>query len=195
MISEIQERKLQDLFNALSPQVKGHCIRTGMIMQIFVSRILEKVPEIITEDGATANNLRDSFYARSFGVYHHLGDVTILDKSTGRYIPARNIIPEIFKRSWNANGGYVTGLMDTICTRSERWDGKGYPAHLAGNEIPIWGRICAIAEYYDELCTAQSSSRRNDVLQHMTALAGTRFDPELLKIFLQCAKELRVLKK
>jgi len=52
----------------------------------------------------------------------------------------------------------VPSLQDTIqviAFHHERWDGFGYPAHLAGEKIPILARICAVAEVYDSMISEQ----------------------------------------
>ena len=101
----------------------------------------------------------------------------------------------------------------------ERWDGNGYPGHVdvaageplperirpdgsargkQGVEIPLFGRIVAIADVYDAL-----SSRRvykeawdeSEVLATIEAGAGNQFDPELVEIFLACLNLLRSIRK
>ncbi len=72
----------------------------------------------------------------------------------------------------------------------ERWDGTGYPRRLAGEEIPLAGRLMAIADVYDALI-----SRRvyKPALPHDTAVdimregRGTHFDPDLLDVMLAIA--------
>jgi HD-GYP domain-containing protein (c-di-GMP phosphodiesterase class II) len=76
----------------------------------------------------------------------------------------------------------------------ERWDGQGYPAGLAGEEIPLAARVVAIADVYDAL-----SSRRvyKEAVPHERCVeiiqeeAGTQFDPALVEIFLEVQHDLR----
>jgi putative two-component system response regulator len=71
-------------------------------------------------------------------------------------------------------------------THHERWDGSGYPNQLAGEDIPLVGRICAVADVFDAL-----SSKRcykdpwplQDTLQEIRSLAGIQFDPRLIEVF------------
>ena len=72
-------------------------------------------------------------------------------------------------------------------THQEKWDGSGYPRGLAGEQIPIAGRLMAVADVYDALV-----SRRNykEPLSHERAASilaegrGTHFDPDVLDVFL-----------
>jgi HD-GYP domain-containing protein (c-di-GMP phosphodiesterase class II)/pSer/pThr/pTyr-binding forkhead associated (FHA) protein len=68
----------------------------------------------------------------------------------------------------------------------ERMDGEGYPWGLAGDEIPIAGRIMAIADVYDSL-TRKRHYREpmpmDEVLAHLEEGRGPRFDPEVLDAF------------
>jgi CHASE2 domain-containing sensor protein len=78
-------------------------------------------------------------------------------------------------------------------THHERWDGTGYPAGLAGEEIPIEGRICAICDVFDALLSPRPYKEPwplDEVLVEMQGLRGTHFDPRLLDIFLELAPGL-----
>ncbi len=70
----------------------------------------------------------------------------------------------------------------------ERYDGTGYPEGLKGTDIPLYGRIIAIADTFDAM-TANRVYRKgmpfDEVLRELRAGRGTLFDPELLDIFLE----------
>ena len=71
-------------------------------------------------------------------------------------------------------------------THHERIDGTGYPARLAGDEIPIEGRICAIADVFDALTSDRvyrKAFQPDEARQVMLAGRGTQFDAELLDLF------------
>jgi HD-GYP domain-containing protein (c-di-GMP phosphodiesterase class II) len=74
----------------------------------------------------------------------------------------------------------------------ERWDGKGYPWQLSGDDIPIAGRIIAIADVYDSL-TRKRHYRDpmpvEEVLDYLAEGSGTRFDPVILDAFLQYQRD------
>ncbi|WMJ22995.1 PAS domain S-box protein [Paludicola sp. MB14-C6] len=70
----------------------------------------------------------------------------------------------------------------------ERWDGKGYPQGLKGNDIPFVSRIIAIADAYDamtsERCYRHALSKEK-ALDELRINAGSQFDPELVNIFIE----------
>ncbi len=71
-------------------------------------------------------------------------------------------------------------------THHEKWDGSGYPNRLSGEDIPLIGRICAIADVFDAL-----SSKRcykdpwplEKTLREIQSLSGKQFDPHLVSVF------------
>jgi cyclic di-GMP phosphodiesterase len=70
----------------------------------------------------------------------------------------------------------------------ERWDGSGYPHGLKGKDIPIEGRLLAVADVYDALTTARPyHPARNsyEVCQFLQTNAGRLFDPNLVDIFIR----------
>jgi putative two-component system response regulator len=71
-------------------------------------------------------------------------------------------------------------------THHERWDGSGYPRGLKGNEIPMSGRICAIADVFDALITRKSYKSALPVEQAIEMIissSGQLFDPMLVEMF------------
>jgi len=78
----------------------------------------------------------------------------------------------------------------------ERWDGAGYPLGLAGNAIPLSGRIVAAADVFDALTHDRPYKHAwtvRDALAEIEANAGTQFDPAVVEALLRIAPEMRVL--
>jgi hypothetical protein len=76
---------------------------------------------------------------------------------------------------------------DAIGHHHERWDGKGYPRGLSGNEIPLAGRIVAVADVFDVITSARTykdpgSSEAGRL--EIARCAGTHFDPGVVRAFL-----------
>lgn len=73
-------------------------------------------------------------------------------------------------------------------THHERWDGKGYPFQLQGNEIPIEGRIVAVADVFDALTNERPYKKAwpiPEALAEIQAQAGRQFDPAVVEAFIQ----------
>ncbi len=81
-------------------------------------------------------------------------------------------------------------------THHERWDGAGYPRGLAGDDIPISGRMMAIADVYDALVSERvykSAMPHEDAVATITAGRGTQFDPEMVDVFVEIAPSFRTI--
>jgi HD-GYP domain-containing protein (c-di-GMP phosphodiesterase class II) len=78
-------------------------------------------------------------------------------------------------------------------THHERWDGSGYPRGLVGNEIPLEGRIAAIADVFDALLDDRTYRPPLGVEEALGILRegrGSHFDPVLLDLFFQVLPEV-----
>jgi putative two-component system response regulator len=68
----------------------------------------------------------------------------------------------------------------------ERWDGSGYPRRLAGDQIPLVGRIAAVADAFDALTHDRPYKRASpvsDAVAEILNSAGSHFDPEVTGVF------------
>lgn len=73
-----------------------------------------------------------------------------------------------------------------ILGHHERWDGKGYPRGLTGQDIPVGARIVSIVDAYDAMMTDRpyrQAMSREDTLARLRAGSGIQWDPRLLEIF------------
>lgn len=80
----------------------------------------------------------------------------------------------------------------------EKWNGSGYPKGLSGEKISIYARIVAIADVFDALSSKRvykKAMELDKVLSIMEGDAGTHFDPDLIKVFLDNLDEFLVIKK
>ncbi len=78
-------------------------------------------------------------------------------------------------------------------THHEHWDGTGYPAGLAGEDIPLEGRLCAICDVFDALISRRrykASWTLEAALAEIERGSGSQFDPRLTKLFLDIAPRL-----
>jgi putative two-component system response regulator len=72
-------------------------------------------------------------------------------------------------------------------THHEKWDGSGYPHGLKGEDIPLLGRLMAIADVYDALCSDRpykTAFSHEDAVRIITEGRGGHFDPAVVDLFL-----------
>jgi response regulator RpfG family c-di-GMP phosphodiesterase len=72
-------------------------------------------------------------------------------------------------------------------THHERWDGSGYPAGLAGEDIPLVGRICAVCDVFDALISVRPYKPAwtvDEALAEIADQSGRHFDPRLVELLL-----------
>ncbi len=105
--------------------------------------------------------------------------------------------------------------LEVALTHHEKWDGTGYPGHInpvselpleglvgangqftpkKGEEIPIFGRIVAVADVYDALCSRRAYKKPWDedrTLEEMRSSSGNHFDPEVVEAFFTCLDILK----
>jgi len=75
----------------------------------------------------------------------------------------------------------------------ERWDGTGYPRGLKGENIPLQGRVLAIADVYEALVSDRpyrSAFTHDKALEIISESKGSHFDPQIVDVFLEIAGEL-----
>jgi len=152
---------------------------------------------------------------------HDVGKVAISDSILKK--PAR-FTPEEYKVMQNHTLYGASLFVDTsspvdilakdiALTHHENWDGTGYPGWInantgvaekadsegkpigkKGEEIPLGGRIVAIADVYDALCSKRVYKEpwgENDVLDEMRKLAGSKFDPDLIDAFFEVLPNIK----
>jgi len=76
----------------------------------------------------------------------------------------------------------------------ESWDGSGYPHGIKGEEIPLVGRICAVADVFDALSSERPYKRAwtfEETMEEIIRLKGSHFDPRLVDAFADSAKGVK----
>ncbi len=82
----------------------------------------------------------------------------------------------------------MSEIADYVLAHHERWDGTGYPKGLRGEDIPIEARIIAIVSSYVAMTSERLyrlAFQKEAALQEILKNAGTQFDPEIVKVFLE----------
>ncbi len=99
-------------------------------------------------------------------------------------------------------GEHDSGLLQMArsiaLTHHEKWDGSGYPNGLKGEEIPLTGRIVAIADVFDALTSVRPYKPAwsvEETLELLRRESGKHFDPQLVELFLACMPEILAIKE
>lgn len=111
-----------------------------------------------------------------------------------------------------------TAALDVALTHHERWDGTGYPGHVdvrtgqplpgmalpdgrargkTGLEIPLFGRVTAVADVYDALLSKRvykEAWSEQDTLEALREGRGTQFDPDLIDVFFAAVETMRAIR-
>jgi len=164
---------------------------------------------------------------RMSAMMHDVGKVAISDsilKKPGRFTPEEFQIMKLHTL-YGANlfadisSDFDESAGTVAISHHERWDGNGYPGHIdpqtqkplpgfekedgsakgkQGEEIPLFGRIVALADVYDALscrrCYKEAWSEA-DVLENIRSESGKQFDPELVEVFMDCIDTFRQIEK
>ncbi len=75
----------------------------------------------------------------------------------------------------------------------EKWDGSGYPYHIAGESIPLSARIFTVADVFDALCSQRPYKEPMNFEAAMALMekeTGSHFDPEVMAAFRPIAREI-----
>ncbi|EWH10415.1 response regulator/phosphatase [Catenovulum agarivorans DS-2] len=87
---------------------------------------------------------------------------------------------------------------EVALTHHEKWNGKGYPSGLVGEDIPLSGRIVAIADVFDALTSERPYKKAWSEEQAIALLqeeAGQHFDPQLVPLFIECLPRVREIQQ
>ena len=83
-------------------------------------------------------------------------------------------------------------VAEGILSHHERFDGKGYPMGLKGDDIPIIGRIISVIDSYDVMINGRvykKSISKDEAIKELINCKGKQFDPKVVDCFLDCIKE------
>ena len=152
---------------------------------------------IAEEMGMSEESLRQ---VRVGGLLHDIGKIGVPNeilRKPGRLTPEECEIlqrhPWIGALIVSAVPG-MEGVVEAVRSHHERWDGQGYPGQLAGEEIPVLGRIMAVADAFSAMTTNRTYRRAltwEGAIQELRVHRGTQFDPTMVDVFLRVAEERR----
>jgi len=164
---------------AKGPYIKGH----SRAVSRFAARIAVQV-------GLSPAEVEET---RLAGLVHDVGKLHVPETVCNK--PAQ-LTPEEFEtmRSHSAWGARMLEPLDVkaieriVLHHHERYDGKGYPEGLAGDNIPMGARIVAVAECFHSMVSDlpyRSARTFEDALAELRHCSGMQFDPKVVMAFLE----------
>ena len=105
---------------------------------------------------------------------------------------AHNIISAAEQRLGKSS--FLRIARELAYSHQEKWDGSGYPNGLKGEEIPLAGRLMAVADVYDALISRRPYKQpmpHEEAVKRITEGRGTHFDPEVVTAFLEIQDQFR----
>jgi diguanylate cyclase (GGDEF)-like protein len=170
--------------DAKDPYTQGHSRRVADLAQLLAEH-LHLSPEQV-DRVFTAATLHD---VGKIGIPDRvLQKAERLDREEQRLMETHPVLGEVIV-------GKVPQLGDTLAgvrSHHERWDGRGYPDGLSGEQIPLDARILALADTFDAMTSDRPYRRGLPVevaLQEIVRNAGTQFDPKLAPLFVDVLRE------
>ncbi len=206
---EVSRRKLEKnnefLINALSSVIGYRSTESGEHInrvKTFTSILLKHWRQIYPEDSFTDNDIQLIVNASAI---HDIGKIAIPDHILNK--PARltdeeyEIVKthttlgcEILQNFKQEDMDFYKYCYDICRYHHERYDGKGYPDGLSGNEIPIWAQIVSIVDVYDALTSKrvykEAYTFERAVWMIFEGQCG-EFSPKLLNCFTHAKGEIR----
>jgi ribonuclease P protein subunit RPR2 len=89
---------------------------------------------------------------------------------------------------------FLGSAVDVIRCHHERWDGRGYPDGLAGEDIPLGARIFSVCDTFDAMTSDRPYRRAvpfDAAVEEIERCGGTQFDPEVVRAFVGMCNDLR----
>jgi anti-anti-sigma factor len=167
--------------DARDPYTRGHSER--------VSRYVAKLAQMMDLPRQEIHQIVYGAILHDVGMIATLADATIQDtvqlsEEEQRQVEAHpEVGADILKLL-----GFDEECVKTVSQHHERWDGKGYPLGLAGEEIYIGARLVAIADSYDTMISGrryQQPKTARFALAELEAEAGSRYDPKVVTEFVR----------
>ncbi len=177
-----------EVIDAKSPDISGHSRR--------VADIALKIAAQLRMPGDQGRWLRRA------ALLHDIGKLGISTRVLAKPIQARTVAEcQEYKRHVEFGSGILSEispfepLIAMLETHHERPDGTGFPAGLAGESIPLGGRVIALADAFDHLVgpAGFDAPELSGVLTKLEAQRGSAFDGRCLDALARCVRELKDL--
>jgi HD-GYP domain-containing protein (c-di-GMP phosphodiesterase class II) len=177
-------RTIINTLDAKDEYTKGHS-----------QRVSEYSGLLATELGLDKQDVENVKY---IALLHDIGKIGIPDTILNKAGKLSDEEYETMKRHTLVGGDIlkdidaIDGLSVGAKYHHERYDGKGYPEGLKGEEIPYVARIIGIADAYDAMTSNRiyrGSMSNEEVYKEIKRCSGTQFDPDMARVFLKLMRE------
>ena len=175
-----------ETISALARSVEARDAYTGS----HVERVRAHSRQIGETRGLSASALRQLEFG---AVLHDVGKIGVPDEILQKPGPLdadewtfMRHHPEIGRRVLEGIS-FLADALDAVACHHERWDGTGYPGGLAGESIPLFGRIVAVADAFDAMITDRpyrAGLPLEFALGEIERGRGSQFDPDVASAFL-----------
>jgi adenylate cyclase len=201
MVQEATIESMSSLTETRDPDTGGHIKRTQNYIRLLAEYLKHRPKFRVLLDDETIDLLCKS------APLHDIGKVGVSDRillKPGKLteqefeemkqhtIYGRDTILAAERKLGNVS--FLRFARDIAYTHHERWDGYGYPEGLRGDQIPIPGRLMALADTYDALTSKRvykSQLPHDKAVQIITEEKGSQFDPEVVDAFLAAKEDFR----
>ena len=201
MVQEATIESMSSLTETRDPDTGGHIKRTQNYIRLLAEYLKHRPKFRVLLDDETIDLLCKS------APLHDIGKVGVSDsillkpgKLTEQEFEAmkqhtiygRDTILAAERKLGNIS--FLRFAREIAYTHHERWDGYGYPEGLRGDQIPIPGRLMALADTYDALTSKRvykSQLPHEKAVQIITGEKGSQFDPEVVDAFLEAKEDFR----
>ncbi len=159
-----------------------------------VGQRAHRLGQAIGLEGATLDSLGWA------GILHDLGKLAVPEEvltKTDGLTPVEweqvRVHPVVGEQLLLAISDRLVPVASAVRAHHERWDGAGYPDGLSGEDIPLLGRIVAVADVYDALTHARSYRpgryTPGEAVDLLRSWAGSHLDPYLVPVFLHLLEQ------
>jgi CHASE2 domain-containing sensor protein len=190
---ELRETQLE-IIHRLAGVTESRDEATGLHLER-IGRLCERLGLALGMSPAEAETLRHA------SLLHDVGKVAVPDAILNKPGPLTDGERAVMRRHAAEGAAMLAGSRAPVMrmaeeialTHHERWDGTGYPNRLAGEEIPLAGRICAVCDVFDALCSRRAYKEPwplRDALDELARERGHHFDPAVVDAFLAIVGDL-----
>lgn len=167
------------------PETYKHCVRVAILA--------EKIAIPMKLSSTSKDNLIRGCFLHDIGKAM-IPKELILQRTplTSKQWEIIKLHPVLGAEMVEANTGFSAEILGLIRYHHERWDGKGYPEGLSGEQIPLLARICAVIDAFDAMLSNRPYVRRKHTSETRLELlqyAGTQFDPYVVHAFMKLTEQ------